>query len=82
MNTHFLTDDPERLAEMETEEKSAKSFGITVEQLRKQRRELGQLLTGPYAGCSRGFALMAEQCRDVERILTAAKEEQPCSRKN
>lgn len=53
-------DDPDRLKEMDKEEKDAKVFGITVEQLRQQRRELGQLLTGPYAGCSPGFVQMME----------------------
>jgi len=54
---------------MEDEERSARSFGISVEALRQQRRDCGQLLTGPYAGCSPGFAVMMEQCREIGRIF-------------
>lgn len=64
-----MTDDPIRLEEMEQEERSAKGFGISIEKLRQQRRLLGQLLTGPYAGCSPEFAETMERVKDVERFL-------------
>lgn len=51
-----MSDDPVRLHEMAEEERASRSFGITIEQLRQQRRELGQLLTGRFAGCSPEFA--------------------------
>jgi hypothetical protein len=54
---------------MAEEERSARGFGITVEQLRQQRRELGQLLTGPYAGCSPDFADFMESSKKVSKLL-------------
>ena len=62
-------DSPTRLAEIEQEEIDAKLFGISIEQLRKQRRSLGQLLTGPYAGCSPGFARTIELLKQVDCSL-------------
>lgn len=59
---------------MAYEERRARDFGITVEQLREQRRRLGQLLTGPYAGCSPGFARMMEGVKEVERIIREYRE--------
>lgn len=64
-----MRDNPERLIEMREEERSARSFGITIEQLRQQRREYGQLLTGPYAGCSPGFASMMETSNQLEGLF-------------
>lgn len=69
-----MKDDPVRLHEMVEEERSARSFGISVEQLRQQRRELGQLLTGPYAGCSPDFASFMESAKEVETFLAAVRE--------
>lgn len=59
------------MSEAEKEIQDAKVFGLTVEELRTQRRELGQLVTGPYAGCSPAFAAMMEACiaSDMERIF-------------
>jgi uncharacterized protein YdcH (DUF465 family) len=64
-----MKDDPVRLKEMEEEERSAKSFGISIEQLRKQRKSLGQLLTGPYQGCSPEFADLMERMKQVDSLF-------------
>lgn len=69
-------DDPARLAEQAEEEKAAKAFGVSVEGLRRQRRGLGQLVTGPYAGCSPGFARMMEQSKEISRFFAEVKEAQ------
>ena len=69
MDNENCFDSVERLAEMEKEEADARNFGITVEELRKQRRSLGQLLTGPYAGCSIGFASMMESQKEIAGFL-------------
>lgn len=49
-------DSRDRLTEIDREECDAQAFGITITDLRAQRRKLGQLLTGPYAGCNPSFA--------------------------
>lgn len=69
-----MRDDPDRLVEMAEEERAARSFGVSVEGLRKQRRELGQLLTGPYAGCSPDFAEFMETSKEVSKFLNAVRE--------
>ena len=53
----------------ENEKSAARFFKITVEELREQRRSLGQLTEGPYAGCSPTFAQMMEGCKEVSRLL-------------
>jgi len=69
-------DDSTKLAEQQEEEKSAKFFGITVEKLRQQRRECGQLLTGPYAGCSPGFARTMESIKELSALFKSLKEDE------
>ena len=71
MITEMTVDAPDRLAEMEREEKDARAFGITITQLRAQRRSLGQLLTGRYAGCQPGFARVMESVHEVSRLFSS-----------
>lgn len=64
-----ISDDHRRLCEMEEEERSARAFGITITELRQQRRDLGQLLTGPYAGCSPDFARTMEAIKNIGDLI-------------
>ena len=66
-------DDHARLKEMAEEEESATFFGLSVEGLRKQRRDCGQLITGPYAGCSPDFARTMESIISVGELIREAK---------
>lgn len=70
-------DDPEKLAEQCREEESARAFGVSVEALRKQRREYGHLLTGRYAGCSPEFARWMEQVQEISEMFTRIRASDP-----
>lgn len=69
-----MYDDPVRLKEMAEEERSARFFGISVEALRQQRRDYGQLLTGPYAGCTPDFARTMEAMKYISGVLAQVRE--------
>ncbi len=64
-----VTDSQERLDEMAQEEQDAQLLKLSIENLRRQRREYGLLLTGKYAGCLPSFAATMETIKDLNNSL-------------